>query len=296
MTSVAADVWAERGNTCLSFHRFASKLNLSDTLATLEELPKASPPPAYPRGAVERGGLSVEAAAAIGLQASECGRFWVPVEEEDKEQSVLVRRHRPRSLARKFHETIRSMVLPDESWLVALGFDLTESRTVLQSISRSLLGLSRGARVLPRTPIETEDRKRQWARFAFQIGEDEIEIVPELYAKLALYAAFRERDHALLMTLKGHAITWLKEQGITFREGYSAAVWCAFVAWVPGVVDEAVMRMTASPRLQEKISLSKSWVHEGVKPHLLGLASWWNPVYHLARVLGLQPSAVVPSG
>lgn len=295
IASVATDVWAERGNTCLSVHRLASKLNLSETLATLEELPPPNAPPALPRGAVEHGGITAEAAALIGLRASDCGRFWVPVEEEDRELSVLVRRHRPRSLARKFHEAVRSMVLPDERWLVASGLDLTKSRTVLQQVSRGLLGLDRSVRILPRMPIETEDRKRQWARFAFQVGEDEIEIVPELYAKLALYAAFRERDHALLMTLKGHAITWLKEQGITFREGYPPAVWSAFFAWVPGALDEAVMRMTASPRLQEKLALSSSWVNGGIKPHLLGLASWWSPLYHLARILGLQPSAAVPS-
>lgn len=207
--------------------------------------------------------------------------------------SPSIRRHRPRSLMRKFHEEVRDMALPTEEWLVASGLDLFQLRTLVQNLQRTLFGLGRGAKVMPKTPITNSDGK-QFARFGFLVGKDEIEIVPELYSKLALYAAFRERDHALLMTLKGHAITWLKEQDVTYRDGYPVALWSSLLAWIPGELDESVMRVTESPRVQEKLRLSRDWVSGGVSRHSLGMSSWWSPRYQLSRLLGHETLAVVP--
>jgi len=219
-----------------------------------------------------------------------------PVSGLDLEEGEVpsIRRHRPGSLLRRFHKELQSMALPHEEWLVASGLDLFSGRTHVRRLQEQLLGLSRGAKVLPRTPIKTKSGA-QFARFAFRVGEDEIDIVPELYSKLALYAAFRERDHALLMTLKGHAITWLKEHEVPYRDGYPVAFWTALLAWIPGQLDEAGMRVTASLRVQEKIKSASAWVNEGVSRHSLGLNSWWSPRYQLARFFGVSVSALVPT-
>jgi hypothetical protein len=216
-------------------------------------------------------------------------------EQSEGEEGVApsIRRHRPGSLMRKFHEEVRDMALPTEEWLVASGLDLFQMRTHLKQLQRTLFGLSRSAKVQPRTPIKSHTGK-SFARFSFAVGRDEIVVVPELYSKLALYAAFRERDHALLMTLKGHAITWLKEHDVTYLDGYPAALWSSVLAWIPGELDEAVMRVTESPRVKEKIVSSYDWVRDGVSRHVLGLSSWWDPRYQLDLWMGNDSRAAIP--
>jgi len=232
-------------------------------------------------------GLSV--AAAVSQTAAE------QREAEEGEEGLVpsIRRHRPRSLMRKFKGELYDQALPAEEWCVSLGIDLTSARTLVKRATQRAFGSGRDVRVLPRAPIVNQSGKK-FSRFAFLVGEDEWEIVPELYAKLALYAAFRQRDHALLMTLKGHAITWLKEQDLGYREGYQIAFWAALMAFIPGETDEAGMRALASPTVQEKLKSSYDWLSDGVEAHTLNLQSWWSPLYHLARLSGSTGRSVVP--
>lgn len=218
-------------------------------------------------------------------------RSQLPV--DGKESAPSIRRHRPGSLVRAFHEQVREMALPSEEWLVGFGLDLLQARTLLKQLRGGLFGLTRGAKLVPRAPVKSTNGK-SFSRFAIVVGRDEIEVVPELYSKLAVYAAFRERDHALLMTLKGHAITWLKEQEINYRDGYPVVLWASLLAWIPGELDEAVMRITTSPRVQERLAASRKWLNEGVEPHSLGLKSWWDPRYQLGRYSGDVVTARIP--
>jgi hypothetical protein len=213
--------------------------------------------------------------------------------EVEKDLPAFIRRHRPRSLARKFHETLRSMSLPTEGWLVSHGIDLTSARDVVEQARSILLGLRRGVKVLPSTPIKSSSSEKSWARFILQIGGDELEVVPELYAKLALYAAFRKRDHNLLLTLKGHAITWLKEGDIAFRDGFPAAIGSSMLAWCPSEPEEVAMRLAASAGVKERAGHVHDWLDGGINSVSLGLVSWWSSRYHVSNWMGwLSPNTI----
>lgn len=198
----------------------------------------------------------------------------------------FVRRHRPRGLTQAFNKVMREMQSADLGWCVPSG-DLVKARTVLRRIAELCLGVARDAKVLPRLPLKNSTSEKSYARFALRVGEDEFDIVPELLAKLTLYAAYRERDHALLMTLKGHAITWLKEEGISFLEGGSAALSATVIAWIPGAQEKAAMRLTAATGVQEALQLPGNWLGEGATRPSLGLGSTWSPLYHVAKYFGL---------
>jgi hypothetical protein len=210
-------------------------------------------------------------------------------DDSEAELPTAIRRHRPRSLARKFHETVRSMQLPGEEWLVAHGLDLLRARTVVQRALGVLLRLESGVKVLRRTPLKSRTGVI-YSRFALSVHGSELEVCPELYAKLAIYAAFRERDHALLLTLKGHAITWTKEHDFTFLEMLPVVFGSALLAWVPGEMETAFIGVTANTSVQNKLSLVSRW-KVGIPMHDLGLTSWWNPFYHLSGLLGLSGPA-----
>lgn len=237
---------------------------------------------------------TLEEREALGLYPCFEGDEWQETDPEaEMEMPSIIRRHRPRSLARKFHETLRSMSLPTEGWLVSHGIDLTSARNVVVQAQAYLLGLRRGARVLPSTPIKSGSSEKSWARYILKIGEDELEVVPELYAKLALYAAFRKRDHNLLLTLKGHAITWLKEGDIAFREGFAAAVGSSMLAWCPSEPEEVAMRLAASAGVKERAGHVHDWLDGGINSVSLGLVSWWSTRHHVANWMGwLSPNTI----
>lgn len=198
----------------------------------------------------------------------------------------FVRRHRPRGLTQAFNKVMSEMQQAHLGWCVPSG-DLVKARTVLSRVAELCLGIARDAKVLPRPPLKNSTSEKSFARFALRVGEDEFDIVPELLAKLTLYAAFRERDHALLMTLKGHAITWLKEQDISFLEGGSCALSATVIAWIPGAQEKAAMRLTAAARVQESVELPSQWLGEGATRPSLGLGSVWSPLYQIAKYFGL---------
>jgi len=219
------------------------------------------------------------------------GEFQLWFDDSQAELPTPIRRHRPRSLARKFHETVRSMELPSEEWLVAQGLDLLRARTTVQRALGVLLRLDSGVKVLRRTPLKSKTGVC-FSRFALLVHGSELEVVPELYTKLAVYAAFRERDHALLLTLKGHAITWTKEHDVSYLDMMPSVFGSCLLAWVPGKMEEAVVAVTTSPAVQDRLGLIRRW-RDGVPLHQLGLASWWSPLYHLARLSNLSVPARV---
>lgn len=240
--------------------------------------------------------VTPEEVEQLGLHPCFEGDKWQGSDPEvEAELPSAIRRHRPRSLARRYHETLRSMLLPSEGWLVSHGIDLVSARNVWLQAKSVLLGLRRGARVLPSTPIKCGGSEKSWARFILKVGSDELEIVPELYAKLALFAAFRKRDHNLLLTLKGHAITWLKQEDIAFREGFPAAVGSSFLAWCPSEPEEAAMRLAASAGVQERVGHVHDWLDGGINAVSLGLASWWSSRYHVSNYMGWLPRNTIPT-
>jgi len=237
-----------------------------------------------------------EEIAALGLHPCfEGDEYQATDPTVEMDLPAIIRRHRPRSLARKFHETLRSMSLPNESWLVSHGIDLVFARDVVERARAVLLGLGRDAKVLPSTPIKSGSSEKSWSRFVLRIGGDELEVVPELYAKLALYAAFRKRDHNLLLTLKGHAITWLKEGDITFRDGFPAAIGSSMLAWCPSEPEEAAMRLTASAGVRERAGHVHDWLDGGINSVSLGLVSWWSSRYHVSNWMGWWPRTTIPT-
>lgn len=239
-------------------------------------------------------GLTQEELAELDLHPCfEGDEYQATDPEVEKELPSFIRRHRPRSLGRKFHETLRSMSLPTENWCVSHGIDLVSARDVFVQVRETLLGMRRGAMVLPSAPIKNSSGEKNWARFILKVGGDEIEVVPELYAKLALYAAFRKRDHNLLLTLKGHAITWMKEGDVCFREGFPSAVGSAMLAWCPSEPEEAAMRFAASAGVKERAGHVHDWLDGGISSVSLGLVSWWSTRYQVSNWLGwLDPNVI----
>jgi len=289
--------WSVRSEEHPAFLRpFVPKNKKSrDSLPSLEDLPDV-PTTDRDLAALILRNSTPETAAQDQLIADALIEGCPEIEDETDDPGLpaRIRRHRPRTLMRKFHETLSSLRLPSEEWCVASGLDLLRARTRLGRVRESLLMLSRGVRALPRAPVKNGDGSKSFERFAFLHGSVEIEVVPELYAKLALYAAFRERDHALLMTLKGHAITWLKENDVSFRDGYQLAVWSSVLAWVPGKVDEQVIAFTGHSHVQERLRMPAQWLGEGVYQHTANMHSWWNPLYQVARCVGLAERVRIP--
>lgn len=228
-------------------------------------------------------------AGAVELAENFVGELQPGFSDSEADLPTAIRRHRPRSLARKFHETVLSMQLPSEEWLVAQGLDLLCARTTVKRALGVLLRLDSGVKVLRRTPLKSKSGAC-FSRFALLVHGSELEVVPELFAKLALFAAFRDRDHALLLTLKGHSITWAKEHDVAYLDMLPCVFGSVLLAWVPGEMEEACVAVTANPVVQERLGLIRHW-RVGVPLHQLGLASWWSPLYHLRNLAGLSVPA-----
>lgn len=253
-----------------------------------------------PRVVVPREQLTPEQAADLGMVADDGEQFWIRWEDNALEHPVRqagVRRHRPRSLQSTFVRDVMKLREPMQSWCVASGLDLTAARTAFGNFSERLLAVARDAEVLPCTPIKTgdnADKQKVWARFVLRYGRDEFVVIPELASKLALYAMFRKRDTALLHTLKGHAITWGKEQDFTWDEFGQSAIASIVLAACVGSEEVKAYRFLASRTVQERMMFPELLEGVGIERHMLGLESWWNPLYQLARLSGVGLPAQVP--
>lgn len=174
-------------------------------------------------------------------------------------EPTRIRRHRPASFISTFRRTIKSLELPDRSWCVALGLDLTAGKSMLDSLKEFLYGFGVDGDIKPSQPIKTgplAQHQRDFKAFRLRLAteDDEVVIVPELLSKLSVYAGFRKRDPNLLLSLKGHAITWCKEWDISWAEAQTFVMPCAKFAWIPSAQEIGLLRLDFSPVVQRRVN------------------------------------------